>query len=270
MYLLYSDEANLNPSDNAFFIYGGVVINCANAKSLSEGIQKVREEKHIPDDFVLKMNPGPESLSNKEFIEVKQGIIQKAIENQCVLLISLIHHRVASSPEEVRRNEINRVAFNFNCLLNRYHSHGLMLIDRFSDSQIDTHLRDKFSKGIIGFPYSEVFRLDRILGFHYSAIGQAHFGSLVDIVIGSIRFAINAFSKNYAEHLETARLILRMIGPLFYREEASENKVSELSLFFSPKIIRAPSYREEYEKLKCFFDENGIIAEQMITDQRFY
>jgi hypothetical protein len=267
MYLLYSDETNFDPSDNVFFIYGGVVISAELSKVLSDGIQEIRERKHISDEFFLKMNPKPENLSHGEFIEVKRGIVQKAIENGCILLLSLIHHEIASSPEEARRHEINRIAYHFNCLLSRYCAHGLMLIDRFSDDQIDAHLRDKFSRGVSGLPYSANIRLDRILGYHYSAIGQSHFSSLVDIVIGSLRFSINSYSKNELQNMETAETILQMLAPLFYRSPEGGGKVSELSLFFSPKIIRLPTYRNRYKELKAFLASQGIEAEQEITDQ---
>lgn len=270
MYLLYSDETNLEPADNVFFIYGGLVISPDRSKQLSDDIQEIRDNKSIPNDFQLKFNPGPEHLSHEEFIELKQNVIQKAVENGCVLLVSMIHHGIATSPEDARRNEINRIAYHFHCLLNRYDSPGLMLIDRFSDSQIDAHLRDKFSYGIRDLPYSDVMRLHRILGYHYSAIGQSHFGSIVDIVICSLRFAVNAFSRNQVHHLETASRLLSLIEPLFFKSEINDSLKSELSLFFSPKIIRAPSYRELYQELKDFLASNGIEAEQEITDQRIY
>jgi hypothetical protein len=270
MYLLYSDETNLDPTENIFFIYGGIIINGERAKNLSDNIQRQREDRNIPNDFILKFNPGPGSMSHEDFIELKQTIVQKAIENECVALISMIHHKIATSPEEARRKEINRIAYHFNCLLSRVRSHGIMLIDRFSDRQIDAHLREKFSTGITGMPYTRTLRLDRIIGYHYSAIGQSHFGSLVDIVIGSLRFAVNAFSKNEEHNLETASRLLRLLAPLFYGSEVRDNQISELSLFFSPKIIRAPAFRKHYEKIKAFLASNGIEAEQEITDQRMY
>ena len=34
VYLLYSDETNLSPKDNDFFVYGAIAIPCAAAKTL--------------------------------------------------------------------------------------------------------------------------------------------------------------------------------------------------------------------------------------------
>jgi hypothetical protein len=109
-----------------------------------------------------------------------------------------------------------------------------MLIDRFNDKQIDEHLREKFSIGLTRMPYSATMRLDRILGFHYAAIGQSHFSSLIDVLIGSMRFVIDAFTSNHEKALETAHSMLTQMAPLF--ERTSQGRVSVLSLNFTPKI----------------------------------
>lgn len=269
MYLMYSDEANLEAQENTFFIYGGIMIDADKTRDLSNGVQSIRDELHIPQDFILKFKPCPENISHLDFNACKQRIIQKAIETECLLLVSLIHHQVATSPDDARLKEINRVAFHFDCVLSRRQTYGLMLIDRFNNSQIDEQLREKFSVGLHGLPYSDPYKLERIMGYHYSAKGQSHFGSVVDIVICSLRFAVNAFCRNETANLPTATMLLNLIAPLFFREPG-ERRVSEIGLSFSPKIIRAPCYREEYENLKQFLASNGIDTEQIITDQRLY
>ena len=269
MYLMYSDEANLEAQENTFFIYGGVMVEADKAKDLSNAVQSIRDEFNIPPEFVLKFKPSPGNIGHSDFNACKQRIIQRAIETECLLLVSLIHHQVATSPDDARLNEINRIAYHYNCVLTRRQTYGLMLIDRFDNSQIDEQLREKFSVGLHGMPYSDPYKLGRILGYHYSAKGQSHFGSVVDIVICSLRFAVNAFCRNQTANLPTASLLLNLIAPMFFRE-TDEHRVSEIGLSFSPKIIRAPCYREEYENLKQFLAVNGIDAEQSITDQRLY
>lgn len=148
-------------------------------------------------------------------------------------------------------------------------SHGLVLIDRFDDRQIDSHLKEKFSIGVTDLPYSDCLRLEKIVGFHYSAIGQSHFSSVIDIVLGSMRFAVNAFTRGDEERLPTARKLLSLLAPLFYRPK-HEDFVSELSLFFSPKGIRSDRYRGKYNALKDFMAENGVKAEQPITETPIY
>lgn len=268
MYLLYCDETNLEEKDNDFFVYGGIVVNGESALPLSREIDSLRSDARVPPDFILKFNPGPPNLTHEEFIALKQGVINAAVKHDCILFTSLILHNLATSPNDARRNEINRVCYNFNLLLKKLDSPGLVLIDRFEDGIIDSHLREKFAIGLTGLPHCERLRLDRIVGFHYSAIGQSHFGSIVDIVLGSFRFAINAFTRQQEEYLQTAHRLLELLSPLFPRTD--RGSVSEWHLFFSPKIIKAPSFRRRYENLKAFLTEHGIERDQVITSERTY
>jgi hypothetical protein len=71
------------------------------------------------------------------------------------------------------------------------------------------------------------------------------------------------------EHLDTARLLLRILEPLFYRREP-EASVSELSFAFSPQTIHVIRYRQRYQALKDFMAEAGIETEQPITSERRY
>lgn len=269
MYLLYCDESNLEEREDDFFVYGGLAIEAEAAVALSTTMDAIRREAGFPPDFVLKFNPRPKHLNHQQFSFVKQRVIQAAVDSRATFLSSLILHNVATSPDEARRNAINTICFHFDCLLNRWESHGLVLIDRFEDKRIDSHLREKFSVGLTGLPYSERRRMERIVGFHYSAIGQSHFGSVIDIVLGSFRFAVNAHTRNEPIKLPTARLLLSFISPLFFSERA-DRQISELSLFSSPKVIKAAQYRTRYEELKQFLSKSNIFAAQPITDERLY
>lgn len=269
MYLLYCDETNLEERNGVFFVYGGVAVPVESVQSLSQEIDNLREEYGISTDFILKFNPGPEGISHQQFIELKQSIIEVALRNGCKLFTSFILHDLATSPNDARRNEINRICYHFHCFLNRCDTSGLVLIDRFSDNEIDHHLREKFSVGIRGLPYCGDMRLERIVGFHYAAIGQSHMCSVVDIILGSLRFAINAGVSQNEEHLETANAILEILSPLFFKEE-NMTSISEIGMFFSPKIIRVQRYREKYESLRTFITDAGLDVEQVITAERRY
>lgn len=140
MYLLYCDETNLDPTNHAFFIYGGIVIPVEKAKLLHDNVEEIRRENNIAPDFLLKFNPKPDNLAHHEFIAVKQAMIEAAIEQSCSLIVSILLHNIAINPDDARRKEINRVAYHFHCLLQRNRDYGLVLVDRFSDNQIDAHL----------------------------------------------------------------------------------------------------------------------------------
>lgn len=265
MHLLYCDESNLEKTENDFFVYGGLVVEPEYAHALSAQIDSIRTAFKVPGDFKLKFNPGPDHLNHAQFIELKQQVVKAAIEHRCAFLATLILHNIATSPEDARRNEINRICYHFDCYLHRAKAHGLALIDRFEDKRIDNHLREKFSIGLKGLPYSQTYRMNRILGFHYSAIGQSHFCSITDVVVSSLRFAINTYTRNESQRLDSAKAILKLIAPLFVRE-GPNGRVSEISLFFSPKAVRLTAYRKKYSDLRLFLADQGIVAQQEFAE----
>jgi hypothetical protein len=267
MHLFYCDETNLSSGENTFFIYGGAAISSDAAKDLHDAVEAIRQESGLDPDVLLKFNPRPASLGHNDFAALKQRVIEAAVATNCTLLVSVILHDIAISPDEARRKEINRVVYHFDCLLNRRDDQGLVLVDRFNDSQIDGHLREKFSIGVRGLPYTDPMRLDHILGYHYSAIGQCHFSSVVDIVLGSFRFAVNAHASEDTHRLPTARRLLGLTSPLFLRS-GQEETVDEISLFFSPRDVRVDRHRARYLSLKQFLDRNGIVGDQHIRDVR--
>lgn len=271
MHLIYCDESNLEKRNGDFLIYGGLMIEGEKAKELSGAVDKIRSIAGVPRNHRLKFNPGPVSFDNKKFITLKQNLIEAAIAHGAKLIVYVILHNIAIDSDTARRNGINAVCFHFDCMLHRHKSHGLVLIDRFNDkgNLIDDHLRDKFSIGLKGMPYSTEMPLSNILGFHYSAIGQSHFPSLIDIILGSLRFSLNAHTQDKKENIESACAILKLIEPLFIRDKDGRH-VLEISFQFSPKIIKIDAYREVYVKLKQFLALSGINTEQAITNERMY
>jgi hypothetical protein len=263
MHLLYCDETNLEARKGDFFVYGGIVIDGAKARDLSHRIDKIRADAKVPVDFKLKFNPGPPGLNHQQFIDLKAAVIATAIDAKVGMLISVILHDIATSPDLARRNGINTLCFHFDCLLNRIPGPGLVLIDRFTDKQIDAHLAEKFSIGVTGLPHSAEMRLSNVVGFHYAAVGQSHFSSLIDVTLGSLRFAINAFTRGEEDNLASAKRILRGLQPLFYRSAENE-PISELSFFFSPKTVKVAGYRDRYVALKKFLSDQGMDTAQKI------
>ena len=271
MHLLYCDETNLAERGGDFLIYGGLMVEAEQALALSHALDDLRADYCVPRDYRLKFNPGPDGFSHEQFIAIKQNALEIADVHGARLLAYVILHDIARSPDEARRNGINTVCYHFQCVLNRLSSAGLVLIDRFNDegNEIDGHLRDKFMVGLTDLPYCREMRLQSILGFHYSAVGQSHFPSVVDVALGSFRFALNAHTRGLEQNMDTARALLGLLSPLFWRAE-EEEAVPELGLLFSPKIIRHTEYRGRYERLKAFLDECGIPTTQPITGQRQY
>jgi hypothetical protein len=117
MYLLYCDETNFEKKSGDFFVYGGVVIPPGSANKISVEIETLRRHLGVPQEYVLKFNPGPENLSHKQFIALKKGLIEIAANNGVFLLVNLLLHDIATSSAEARRNCINTLCYHFHCYL---------------------------------------------------------------------------------------------------------------------------------------------------------
>lgn len=219
MYLLYCDETNFQKLSGDFFVYGGVAIKGAKAKELADELAAIRRAFGVKPDFVLKFNPGPDEMLHQEFINLKKAYMAAAIKHEVRLLVNLLLHDIATNSDEARRNGINTLCFHFDCLLERDKSPGVVLIDRFNDKKLDQHLTEKVSTGLTGnFPFSSALKINNIVGYHIASIGQSHFCSLVDVVLGSLRFSINAFTQNKKEHQKSAAAILQQLSPLFFEK----------------------------------------------------
>lgn len=271
MQLLYCDETNLEERAGDFLIYGGLVVDGAQAGALSAAIDEIRTRRGVPRDYQLKFNPGPPGMSHQDFIALKQEVLDTAYVHGVRMLVYVVLHDIASGPDAARRNGINTVCFHFHCLLNRLGSAGLVLIDRFNDAGnvIDAHLREKFTVGLTGLPYAKEMRLPTIIGFHYSAIGQSHMPSLVDVALGTLRFAVNAHTRQQHQHMSSAEAMIALLARLLWREDGA-TEVPEIGFIFSPKVVRSTRYRECYQSLKDFLAAQGLVTAQPITGDRQY
>jgi hypothetical protein len=255
MHLLYTDETNMDPARSTFLIYGGVAFSSDRASSVSSNIDSLRVVYgYKPEDKLKFTSYDCPHISRDVHRVIKQAVMKCSADHDGVIFLSMINHKVATSPDEARRNEINRVCYHFNCYLHRVNDYGVVLVDNFQDTELIPHLREKFGVGLRGLPYSPVLRLDRILGFHVASIGTSHFSSVVDIAIGGVRYAINSI-EDPLKH-KTGRELLSQVSPLCLRD--AENKVSELSIFYSPNHIRVPAYLKDYKQVDEFLASAGI------------
>lgn len=269
MHLLYCDESNIERRAGDFLVYGGIFIPSEQAGSLSGEIERIRVDAGLSPEVRLKFNPRPEGFTHQEFITLKQRIIEASIEHECKFLAYVVLHDLAGVPDNARRFGINTVCYHFHCVLNRVGGSGLVLIDRFNDAnnEIDAHLKQKMNVGI-QLPYRNApTRLTNITGFHYSAIGQSHFTSLVDIFVGSFRFAVNIHTRNDERLRENGLTVLRVLAPAFYRYPGGD-RVPDIGLCFSPMNVRLDHFREKYRSLQAFMREGGVDSSQRIGRAR--
>ena len=271
MYLLYTDEANINPVEENFFIYGGVSIPGEEAGPLSERICTIRADLGYKPTDLLKFNTTqrPEHISPEDHREAKRQLILAAAKHGVRLFASFVLHKIATSPDEARRNEINRIVYHFDCFLARENDYGLVLLDRFDDSlgPVAAHLREKSAIGLVGMPFSDTMKLPRILGYHMVSIGTSHFCSLVDVVIGSLRYAVNNRQKT-GKQQDVARVLIGQLAPLCVQNPYGG--VDRISISFSPLTITTPAYLEMYKDLHCFLADGGIEARQQPSNVRVW
>ena len=267
LHFLYCDETNLEERAGDFLIYGGLLIEASKALSLSLAIDELRARHGIAREYRLKFNPGPDGLSHAAFIALKQELIELVASFGGKLMTYLVLHDIARSPDEARRNGINCVCFHFHLLLEKLGGPGMVLIDRFTDqgNAIEGHLRDKFTIGVTGLPFTPELRLKNIIGFHYSTIGQSHLPSVIDILLGSLRFAINTHTRDQSANMVSARTILGLLSPIFWRLEPGA-PVPEIGIQFSPKQIRGDRYRAKYLSTKKFLADCGVAIYQDFSD----
>lgn len=263
MKLIYCDETNMQVKNGDFLIYGGLVVDSSIILKLTNRIWKIREEYGIDREEKLKFNPGPRQLDHQQFLSLKSDLLNAAIETGCKLLVYNVLHDLVKDVDLGRRNGINEICLNFSYILKAENTCGMILVDRFNDkgNRIDAHLTEKFSVGLKGLPHSDAYPLDRVVGLHYTAIGQSHIPSLVDIVLGSYRFALNCHCRDKSEHLETSKVILQSLAPLFPMDRDT-NFVPRIGVSFSPLEVRVPKFRQKYSDAISFLRRSGINVSQ--------
>ena len=266
MHLLYCDESNLEHRAGDFLLYAGIMIPADSAGALSQRIDELRVAAGLAPDVRLKFNPRPEGLTHQQFLELKRAIIGAAAEHECKMLAYAVLHDLAGDPDNARRFGINTVCYHFHCALNRIDAKGVVLIDRFNDAnnEIESHLKDKMAFGIRLPHRNNPTRLSNIVGFHYSAVGQSHFTTLIDILVSSLRYAINIHTRG-ENNRDNAISILQILSPLFYRYENSD-LIPDIGFCFSPMNVRSERFHGLYTSLQQFLREGGIDSSQTINN----
>jgi hypothetical protein len=259
MNLLYTDETNIDPKSAEFFVYAGTMIPGNSAATLSTTIDAIRKQYGYKPNEILKFNTveRPNHITPEAHRLIKQDLLRACATYDVKMFASVVSHSIARSPEEARRNEINRIALHFDYHLRSIADHGIMLIDTFQDKSLAQRLREVFGSGLSGLPYGS-YRLKQILGFHLASIGSSNFCSVIDIALGALRFAIN--NRNDSSKTTTVRNLLALLSPMFVRHD--DGRVSEVSFFFSPRKIRVVKYLDHYLALNTFLRTNGIDCVQ--------
>jgi hypothetical protein len=79
MWLMYTDETNLEERSGDFFTYAGLAVNADKALQLSHEIDELRAKSNVPREHKLKFNPGPDGFDHDQFVALKRAVIELAI-----------------------------------------------------------------------------------------------------------------------------------------------------------------------------------------------
>jgi hypothetical protein len=259
VYLLYTDETNMNPDNSEFFVYAGVSIPGDKAAALSAEIESLRKRNGYQAGDVLKFNTveRPPHINGQQHLAAKRELMGAAVQHGVKLFASFLLHNIVrdGDTDQARRNEINRICFHFDEYLRTVDDYGLVLVDTFTDLELNRVLREKFSIGITGkLPYSQRLPLPRILGYHQATIGTSHFTSVIDVVLGALRYAVNTRARKRT----VCKTLIGQIAPLCIADGSANGRVSDLSINFSPKEVRVARYLDQYKQLCAFLRESGI------------
>jgi hypothetical protein len=138
--------------NSEFFVYAGIAIPGDRTGQLSADLDELRAKYGYRPEDLLKFNnkERPEHVEENVHRNIKRRVLRKVAEYEAKLFASFILHDIATSPEEARRNEINRICYHFDCFLTRADAYGLVLLDTFVDKKLNAILREKFSIGLTG------------------------------------------------------------------------------------------------------------------------
>ncbi|MDD4952708.1 MAG: hypothetical protein PHV85_09190, partial [Desulfovibrionaceae bacterium] len=138
MYLLYTDETNLDPASSDFFVYGGVAIPSEQGLYLSQAIDSIRTKYGYTVNDYIKFNTRerPSHITPENHKNLKKELLEVSSAHGVKIFVSFILHNIATSPDDARKKEINRICYHFDCYLRRHNEVGLVLVDTFQDSQL--------------------------------------------------------------------------------------------------------------------------------------
>ena len=89
-----------------------------------------------------------------------------------------------------------------------------------------------------------------------ASIGTSHFPSLVDVILGTFRYAISHRDGRKREMAKSMLQQLRGVCPTI--GQPGKQWIPEEYIFQSPRTIKAEKYQEQYRKLYDFLLEAGL------------
>jgi hypothetical protein len=249
MYVLLTDESNLEPSESIkFFTYGGLIVPLVNLPALHDRIGQIRTKAgyQSTDRLKFETKSRPRSVSLEAATEAKRAVVAAAIELDCKFIAYVVLHAIAKA-NDIQTNiqfGANSVIGKFNTYLGEQKSHGIVAMDRLPKGTEFEYLAEKFTKGL-ALPKGEAQELDRVVMFSSTCINASHLSSAMDIVLGTWRYCINQPLNAGA-----AKDMMAQLAKLIWHVPMGEDIMAhERGLLFRPKEVKHAPYKADYDAL---------------------
>jgi hypothetical protein len=250
MFIFIGDETNVTQSRKAkFFIYGGLLINADRALEAKSRLISIRSQRHFsPEDkFKFDTNSKPAHVSSTDFLSAKSEVLDVCSELGVQFMAYAVHHSIASQHggERIWLWALNTLLCGYDLFLQREGSHGMCLVDRFSNDlatleKIHKHgVNPQFYGGRLKHPLQKVWCYGTV------SIDTTHLTSMVDIVLGAFRYCVNEIDRRTV----TPKLY-KKVRPLMVSEPGNPSVVEEWGLFLRPKSVKVLEYKRDYDNLR--------------------
>ena len=251
MYLMLTDETNLQPSTDAeFFIYGGLIIPADRLSEIGDRIGQIRNDVGYGPTDKLKFDTRvrPPNVSIEEATAAKRLVIDLCLETGCTFIAYAIMHVIT-------RNETleTRVQYGANSVISRFNQYlveqddeGICLVDTLPFSSGNQYLEEKFTEGLT-FSNRPSVPLSRIRLFGQTCNNASHVSSAADIVLGSFRYCVNNPNNPDA----ASDMFKKVAAMMWHQDDGERRLVRERGLILRPLLenIDNPSLRSRYDEL---------------------
>lgn len=258
MYMLITDETNVNQSPDAdFFIYGGIFLTPDQAVSIDQDVKEIRRRYNLAptDDLKFDTRSRPDHIDAATHKTIKNDVIEACLSAKVRFIAYLVLHSIAANPKTTGPWALNSVLFSFNKFLKSNDTHGIVAIDRLPESALAyTMLKEKFQVGLTIWS-GETVCVDRVLMYSTTCNGASHLSSAVDITLGSFRWVVNNRKKDLKNVEVPATMLKNIAHMMHYRESNGTRYIRDYGLILRPTTPIHPPYAKEYDDLLKYFSD---------------
>ena len=134
MYVLFTDETNREPTDNAkFFIYGGLLFPVDIFDTFHNEVEKIRVEAGYKksDEFKFNTHDRPKYVDFKTCTKAKQKVIELCQSTPCKFIAYIILHDIIKNkdPQENIKWAADALFERYNYYLHLNESTGICVVD---------------------------------------------------------------------------------------------------------------------------------------------